>query len=224
MPGLGQGRRPAGATGHAVWAPFADRRFLRLLAFGCWFSFFSGLTSPAQDLYLRDRLDVALLVSLALTIGMRVGQGIIGPRVGRLADRFGNRPVMIASVLLVAAAPLWYLAATPKQWGWIVGAWVLWVAWAGINVCLPNLMLNLSPRQNNIPYIATYYAVTGLCVAASMIAGGVLYDRFRGATFCLASGWPKMDYFQAVFLFGWLARSLAVVWLVQIAEPRGAAL
>jgi hypothetical protein len=44
-------------------------------------------------------------------------------------------------LLLVATGPLFYLAATPEDWWWIVGAWVVWIAYAGLNVCLPNLLL-----------------------------------------------------------------------------------
>ena len=65
-------------------------------------------------------------------------------------------------------------AATPQRWLWFTGAWVLWIAYAGLNVCLPNLMLKLSPERSNAPYIATFYAVTGLCYAASTVVGGLL--------------------------------------------------
>ena len=202
------------------WAPLADRRFRRLLAFGCWFSFFNGLTSPAQDLYLRDALLISLLATDVLQIGMRLGQWVLSPRLGRLADRIGTRPVMVVSVLLVAAGPLFYLAADREHWGWIVGAWALWIAWSGINVCLPNLMLNLAPRQGNVPHVAAYYALTGLCVAASMIAGGAWFDRCHGKLFYLLPGWPPLNYFQIAFLLGPLAKGLAVLWLLRVVERK----
>ena len=92
-------------------------------------------------------LGVSLFLSLALQTGMRFGQLSISPWVGGLADRLGNRPVMMVSQLLVAAGLLFFAAATPEHWTWFVGAWVLWIAYAGLNVCLPNLMLKLSPER-----------------------------------------------------------------------------
>ena len=157
--------------------PFGDARFLRLLVFGCWFSFFNGVTQSAQNYYPMQVLGISLFLSLALQTGMRLGQLTVSPRLGALADRLGNRPVMIVSQLLVAAGLLFFAAATPTHWAWFIGAWVLWIAYAGLNVCLPNLMLKLSPERSNAPYIAAFYAVTGLCYAASTIVGGALVDQ-----------------------------------------------
>ena len=64
------------------------------MAFGCWFSFFNGVTQSAHNLYPKQVLGIALFVMLALRTGMRVGQLAISPWMGSLADRWGNRPVM----------------------------------------------------------------------------------------------------------------------------------
>ena len=112
----------------SLWEPFGNGRFLRLLLFGCWFSFFNGVTQSAQNYYPMQVLGISLLLSLALSTGMRLGQWGISPWVGALADRLGNRPVMIVSQLLVAAGLLFLAAATPAHWMWFTGAWVLWVA------------------------------------------------------------------------------------------------
>jgi MFS family permease len=207
-----------GATLRATLAPFADPRFLRLLLFGCWFSFFNGVTQSAQNLYPIRVLGISLLVSLAVQTGMRCGQVAVSPWLGGLADRCGNRPVMAASLLLVATGPLCYLAATPQQRWWFVAAWVVWIAYAGLNVGLPNLMLKLSPRNSNTPYIAAYYTVTGLCYAASTIAGGELLDRLRSAAFPIWGGAATLDYYQYCFLFGWATRSLGVLVLLLVIE------
>jgi len=207
-----------GATLREILAPFTDLRFLRLLLFGCWFSFFNGVTQSAQNLYPIRVLGISLFLSLAVQTGMRCGQMAVSPWVGALADRFGNRPVMIVSLLMVATGPLCYLAATPQQWWWFVAAWVVWIAYAGLNVGLPNLMLKLSPQRSNTPYIAAYYTVTGLCYAASTIAGGGLLDGLHNATFALWGSAAKLDYYQCTFLFGWATRSLGVLVLLLVPE------
>jgi hypothetical protein len=217
---LGQVVR-AGADLRAMLAPLADRCLVRLLAFGCWFSFFNGLTLPAQDSYLRKSLGLAVMVPLALQVLLRIGQLSVSPWVGRVADRRGNRLVMAVCVPLIAAAPLCYFAATPDRPGWIVGAWLLWIAYVGINVCLPNLLLKLSPRGGNTPTIATYYAVTGLAMAASTICGGLLLDALRERVFYVP-GLGTLDYWHLAFLASWIARSLGLVVLLAVIEPAAA--
>lgn len=208
-----------GATLAAMAAPFRDPRFLRLVAFGCWFSFFNGVTQLAQGVYPYWVLGMGLFVMLGLKTAMRAGQLAVAPWLGRLADRWGNRPVMLACLPLVAAGPLFYFLATPESPWWLAAAWGVWIAYAGLNVCLPNLMLKLSPGESNTPYIATYYAVTGFLVAASTVAGGVAFDLLRNTPIPLFAGF-ELDVYQYSFLFGWIARTMGVVLLLMVIEPR----
>jgi len=126
--------------------------------------------------------------------------------------------VMFVSQLLVAAGLLFFAAATPEQWWWLIGAWVLWIAYAGLNVCLPNLMLKLAPPQANVSYVAAFYAVTGLCYAANTILGGVLVDHCRTWGFPLG-GNRWLFFFPCIFVLGWLTRSLGAILLLWVIEP-----
>ena len=94
-----------------------------------------------------------------------------------------------------------------------------WIAYAGLNVCLPNWMLKNSPAQTNTPFIATYYTVTGLCYAASTIFGGAMLDRLGSETFTWF-GHARLDFCQYSFLFGWITRSLGVLVLLLVIEGR----
>ncbi len=208
------------ATWRSIVAPLADPGFLRLLAFGCWFSFFNGITQAAQNIYPAKVLGISLLLMLSLKTLMRIGQFAVSPWLGRVADRLGNRAVLLATLPIVAAAPLFFLLATPQQPWWICGAWLMWIAWAGLNVCLPNLMLRLSPQRSNTPYIAAYYAITGLCMAVSTLIGGLVQDAGVNRSFSLFSGAVTLQYYAAIFLFAWLTRTAGIVLLLRIREPR----
>ncbi len=214
----GRDRSPTGARRplRALLAPLVDRRFLPLLLFGCWFSLFNGVTQSAQHFYPIKVLGVPLLVMLSMQTGMRLGQWAASPRFGALADRFGNRPVMIVCQLVVGGGMLFYAAASVSgNWTWLIGGWALWIAYAGMNVCLPILMLKLSPRRTNASYIAAFDATRGLCYAAASIAGGALVDCCGGIR--VSIGVAEMQFLTYLFLFGWAARSLgaAILWLVK---------
>lgn len=207
----------AAATGRWT-APVFDRRFRRLLLFGCWFSFFNGVTQSAQNIYPARVLGFALLSMLLLRTGMRLGQLASAPWFGRLADQVGYRPVMVAVQIAVATGPLFFLAATPESPWWMVGAFVVWSAYAGLNVCLPGLMLKLAPGTDNAPHIAFYYAVTGVFYAVSTVLGGVLFDALA-AWGTVRLGSLELDHYDLLFLFGWIMRTAAVVLLLRIVEP-----
>jgi MFS family permease len=204
--------------------PFTDNRFLRLLVFGCWFSFSNGLTQTVQYSYPKDILNISLLAMLAVSTFMRLGQLSISPWLGRMADSMGNVPIMLFCLLATAQGPLFYVFSTPQQPWWFVGAWILWIAYAGLNIALPNLMLKLascatgSASVSNTPYIAAYFTVTGLCYAANTILGGWLFDRYGNSTFTFMGS--TLDYNQWIFLIGWAARCLGLLALLLVIELR----
>jgi MFS family permease len=206
----------------AMLAPFRNTKFLRLLVFGCWFSFFNGVTQSAQNLYPMRVLGIALLLSLSLQTTMRIGQSLVSPFCGRVADRYGNRPVMMVCQVLVAAGLLCFPMATREFWGWWAAAWILWIAYAGLNVGLPNLMLKLSPGESNTPYIAAFYAITGLCYATSTILGGWAVDRFCDGTITVLGNRFVLDGFTTLFLLGFVARCIGAILLYWIVESPGA--
>ena len=169
-------------------------------------------------MFFNKVLGLDLFVILWLTTGLRLGQMAIGPWVGRLVDRWGNRPVMLGSVLLIAQAPLFYFLSTPQQPWWIAGAWVMGVAWIGVNIGEPNLTLKLAPQRASTSYIAVWFTATGLSVAAGMILGGVLFDRYQAATFLWLGRFP-LDCFRTAFLVGWMAQCSVALLLLPVIEP-----
>lgn len=201
--------------------PLGNVGFRRLLVFGCWFSLFNGLTQSPMNIYPKAVLELGLLELVLMQMAMRLGQAGVSLWAGPASDRYGNRPVLIVCQMLVASGPLFYLLATPAQPYWLLGAWLVWAAYAGLNICLPNLLLKLSPRGRDAPYIATYFAATSLCYAASTLAGGWLFDawpEWLGGSPGEAGINPAGRY-EWFFWIGWFTRTLGVVWLVRIMEP-----
>lgn len=227
----GDAAQPAGVFANLL-QPLADVRMLWLLAFGVWFSLANGLTQSAQFLFPIVAFSLPLLARNIYTSGMRLGQAALAPTVGRWADLFSNRRVIVVAQLVVATGPLFFLWAArvdsgsllgaPLSWWCLSGAWIAWIAYVGLNVGLPNLMLRLAGGGDKAAYVAWYFAVTGVVYGLASIAGGALYTWLgeTNPTWTLAS--VAIDHHDALFTCGFVLRAAAVLFLLPLRETRDA--
>ena len=151
---------------------------------------------------------------MQLLLGLtRAGQTVLAPTMGRWCDRFGSRPVMLVSLVICGTGPLFFIAATPDRWWWLIGAYVAWIAYAGLNVGFDNAKLKLAPPDNTAPYLAAYYALADFVFAATTVATGVCIDRL------VAAGHERIEVYAGVFLVGFIGRMLGVPVLMTMHEP-----
>lgn len=197
--------------------PLFDRASRRLLLYGCWFSFFNGLFSTAQNIFPKAVLGLELGAMNLMQATMRLGQIGVSGAVGPISDRRGNRPVLVACQLLVGTAPLFYLVASPAQPYWLYGAWILWSAYAGINICLPNLTMRLAPPGRHAANLAAYYALTSVFLTAGTFLGGYLFDLYPKQTWHVF-GW-SLDRYTLAFLLAWITRTAGAGIVAIVLEP-----
>jgi Na+/melibiose symporter-like transporter len=208
---------------HSWWETFdalrSDKSLRWMILFGAWFSLANGLTQTAQNVYPKVTLGIPLFAQQLMIATMRFGQAGYGLVAGNYSDRLGNVPVLAVSQLLQAAGLLFFFFATPVQPYWVVGAWLLWSSFAGINLCAPNLLLRLG-QSSTAAYMGVYLGVSGMAYALGTLASGWLFDWLKLATGGAPFGPWRLDFVHYLFLGGWLARSLAVLFLRPIQEPR----
>ena len=227
IPAAGSKRRTDGATQHAerpslrmLLASLYDPAARRLLLYGCWFSFFNGLFLIAQNIFPKGVLKLGLADMNRMQTAMRVGQIGVSAWAGPWSDRRGNRPVLVLCQLLVGAAPLFYFLATPNQPYWLYGAWLLWSAYAGINVCLPNLTMRLAEPEHRSSHLAAYHAFTSVFFVVGSLAGGYVFDRLTSESIELL-GRP-FGKFQLYFLLAFILRSAGAAIVATVPEPGAA--
>ena len=197
-----------------IWAAITDRRFRPLLAFWCYAGLVNGVSQAVQGLYPLIVLKVKPEMALAMVALMHLGQILLSPLLGYLADRGQARRIMIVSQVLVSVALFFFPLAIGAD-KFPLGMWLahgLWIAYSGLNVCLPHLMLKLSPGENSPPYISTYFALSGLAVALSSIVCGQWFDSLPRDYSLNLAGW-SLDRFQLFLYLGGLLRLTSVVWL-----------
>ena len=209
--------RKATSLRDTLLAPFRSVGSRRFLFYNCWFSFFNGLFSTPQNIYPRGVLKLGLGPMNGMQTAMRLGQIGVSAWAGPVSDRRGNRPVLIVCQLLVGVAPLFYFLASPASPYWLTGAWLLWSAYAGINICLPNLTMKLAPHGDHAPHLAAFQALSSLFLTVDTVGGGYLFDRLRGVPLVLFE--IPIDRFAAAFVLAAVFRTAGVLWLAGVPEP-----
>lgn len=213
------GARQAAYRMQELLLPFADRKFRRLLLYGMWFSFANGITDMALRVYQITVLQITYAEKRILDCSSRGMQSTLMPWVGKQVDRRGNVPALVLSQGLVAAALLFLLPASQEAKWWVVGTYVLWIAYAGTNVAMPNLMLQLSKVECTAAYTAAWFALTQLTYAVSVLMGGVLFDWASENSVVSEIGPWRLDHFAMLIIAGWILRSLGMIWAARIHEP-----
>ncbi len=151
-----------------------------LVYFGFW-TFAINLSTPFFSLYLLDnlQLDVSWVsVYGSLQAGANLLMLIFW---GRLADRIGNRPLLIGVGVLVALIPLLWLGIGVSS----LDLWLLLPllhifiggSWAAIDLCSNNLQLGIAPLTNQSSYFAIASAVAGASGALGTTIGGFIAEN-----------------------------------------------
>lgn len=176
----------------------------------------NGITGAAQGLYPNRVLGLQYTHILPLRGLMRAGQSAVAPAAGGWVDAVGSRRVMLVSQLTVAVSPLFFLAATPAAPWWIAGAYVVWIAYAGLNVGLDSMKLNLAPATNNAPALAVLHAASSFANGVTVLFGGWFFMQVDTAD---DDVW---GLYAAVFLAGFVARSVVGALVLTLRDSKGA--
>jgi MFS family permease len=187
--------------------------YRQLVVFSCAFAFVNGITQAAQGTFAPRVLKISYQGMQTIIATMRAGQMAIAPTMGRWCDTYGSRPVMIMSQLVVATGPLFLFMATRETWWWLLGAYLAWIAYAGLNVGLDDVKLKLAPSDNNAPYLAAYYSASNLIFGSSILIAGWTFDRLEDR------GFNTLSIYAGTFLVGWIGRTLVAALLIPIREP-----
>lgn len=198
--------------------PFREANFRRFLIFAFLWSFSVHFASPFFSLYfLRDLkysyglvATLGMLSALADMVGMRVW--------GRISDRVKNKVIIRAGCSVAAFLPLAWATVGP---GNMVVPIILHIVgggfWAGITLCMNNLSLTITPRQDRAVFLSTYNIAGGLGATLGPILGGLAVSLMNNLDLPFQS-WGVVPI-QIVFVASTLFRLASLQALKQIGEP-----
>jgi len=190
-----------------------------LLYFGVW-AFGVNLCNPFFNLYLLDNLSIDVSW-VTLYNGLGAGATLLMLVLwGKLADRIGNRPILVLDGVLVAIIPLLWLGTGHNSlslWFWFPFLHLLGGgAGAAIDLCINNLQLAIAPVRHHTTYFAITAAIGGVCGALGAMVGGGLAQLAgpNGITelFVVSSLLRLVALLPLFWLQEPQSRSLAHVW------------
>jgi len=199
-----------------VWVNREHRRMFRF--FFVW-NMALGVSVPFWADYMRRELHMnAWEIGLQSTIGGVVGL-FLAPAWGRVVDRVGARPVLIANAAGIAGIPFLWLACGPdRTWPVWIDSFVVGVLWTGFNLTAFNVPLSMARARGGAVFLGVFSAVTGLAMGLSSIAAGFV-ARALGPGPHRVLG-LDLAVHQVMFLASGLLRVLAVPWALALPDPK----
>ncbi|MEH2459441.1 MFS transporter [Nostoc sp.] len=199
---------PQNQLANSVWK---NSNFLRFLLYFSFWNLAVNLSSPFFNLYMLDTLDLDVsyvTIYNSLQAGATLLMLILW---GKLADKIGNRPILICIGILVAATPMLWLGIGANRldiWLWLPLLHILaGGTWAAIDLCSNNIQLGIAPIKNQSIYFAIAAAVAGASGALGATIGSFIiqFAQFGGLL--------------GLFALSSLFRLIALVPLVFVKEP-----
>lgn len=195
-----------------------DRNFLLFSFYFSLWMFAVNLSAPFFNLYMLNEQDLNLDISqVTLYNSVMAGANLVLLIVwGRLADRFGNRPLLFFAGLVVALTPLlWLLAGQDSLSVWM-GLPLLHIVMGGsgaaIDLCSNNLQIGVAPVHRQSTYFGAIAALSGMSGALGTSLGGLLVEHWQ------------VGGLLGLFIISSAFRLVALVPLIFVHEQRSASL
>ncbi len=214
-------RVPSPRLRQVLSAPFRNKDFRRYIRFMCYWNFAAMAGAPFISLYLLEEVHMDLFRVLLLWTISWVGGAMFSRTLGRWADRYGTRPVLVICVASKSANMLALLLTphNPDVAFWVLAPFFMLDAAqnAGILIANNGFMIKHSPSENRTMYIAATQALAGVVGGVTSIAAGWIMTRLAGHSWQIG-GWT-FGHFQIMFAASIVLRWLALLLVRSVREP-----
>ncbi|YAF95506.1 MAG: MFS transporter [Nodularia sp. CChRGM 3473] len=159
----------------SIWQ---NSNFLMFLLYCSLWMFAVNISAPFFNLYMLDTLDLDISW-VTLYSSLQAGANLLMLILwGKLADKVGNRPILILVGILVAVTPLLWVGIGTNSldlWLWLPLLHILTGGtWAAIDLCNNNIQLGIAPIKNQSIYFAIAAAIAGAGGALGTTIGSLI--------------------------------------------------
>ena len=175
--------------------PFRHKNFRRLMVFhGSW-NFAVNLAAPFFTVHMLKRMELDLIVVIALATLSQIAAYFTVTHWGDVADRFSNKAVLrVCAPLFIACIFLWTFTTMPDIHVLTYPLLVLihlatGLANAGVSLASGNISLKLAPKGNATGFLAASSMVNAAAAGTAAMVGGLTADLFASKELSLIMRW-----------------------------------
>jgi len=201
----------------SIGAPFSDRKFrgvLILLTLAI-----TGQTLPGNlfAAFARETLELNFKIIQGTAVFMAIGNVLAAPFWGYFSDKFGNKPVLTLSLLMLSLNPIPWILCQPNQDTYnavllLSTHVIMGITWAAVALTQFNLVLATAKPEDRANYLAA-----GMTVMA--VVGGVAPLVGAGMMAELRHHFPVETAYKIVFGMAGIIRILSALSVLPIQEP-----
>jgi MFS family permease len=129
---------------------------------------------------------------------------------GDLADRYGNKKILVLSSIFIAVLPLLWIVSPTFWWICLIQA-ISGLAWSGFDISALNFAYDVLPAEKVARHTSYLIFYRGLAIFVGGLIGGLLIHHFS---------FLGSKYFGNFFLSGVLRILIAVPFLFFLKEER----
>jgi MFS family permease len=202
--------------------PFRDKPYAIWMAFyGC-YSFGIGFAGPFFTVYLLKELGLPLATVAIYTAVGEISSIALSRFWGSLADKYGNKFVLIIACIGKAIFPALWIFTTNAKTFWAIG-WLVFVHLvrglnSAQNITTWNISLWLSPDDSKPVYLACESTVVNLLSAISPFMGGLILSAMADRNIEISIfGWiHSLCSIHILFLISAFLRGLSCLVLIWV--------
>jgi MFS family permease len=183
-----------------------------------WFAIYVG--SFLTGAYMLKDLGLAGTAYAALVVMQLVAKVACFGFFGRMADKYGDKPVALLGVFGTALVMLfWFLIRPGTPWPVMASVQLFaGIAWAAVDISFLNIVLDLTKNNTRAMQQAQYATVASVVNVLGSLTGGLLASGL--VLSFLPAGWLVTGIPAALFV-SFLLRMVAAVPFLSLKEPRG---
>ncbi len=197
--------------------PFKDKNFRRLILFSVCWNFSTTIISPFFSVYMLNDVKLNYLFINSLGVIGGVLNIVSLKEFGILSDKFGNKPMLITSVVGKCIYPLLWVFTTSNTYWLFIVINMTSVFDAGLGLTQFNMLLKLAPQKNNSVYLAVYGTAVGLTAMIGPICGGFVANLLKNSNMYFL--FLTFRHFKLLFLVSGLFRFCTLFTLKNLYEP-----
>ncbi|MBW3016050.1 MFS transporter, partial [Candidatus Woesearchaeota archaeon] len=188
-----------------------DGHMRKFVTFSTAFFFSYMLASPFFAVYMLENLQMSYLYFGIASAISTLAQITTAHYVGKLTDKYGDKPLAIMGHVGTALVPLLFLAIT-KQNLWLIIPVQIYsgMVWATADISKYNLALSLSDPKRRAMQIAEYNLYGSIALVIAPLLGGWMTEHIQW----ILAGIPL------VFIISAMLRFLSSLLLLRVKEPR----